>query len=222
MLRHFAKSSNFAPTRPGRMIVRTLPRMPDDGELVERLRAGDEQAFVVLVGRYQPSMLRLARTFVPNAMVAEEVVQDSWLGVLRGIDRFEGRAPLKAWIFQIVVNRARSTGVREHRGAPDLGGTITVDPARFDSSGQWIAPPQHWSDRVVDRLFAEKAADRIHAALEELPPAQQQVVTLRDVEGLTSTVVCDVLQITEANQRVLLHRGRARLRQILEAEFGKL
>jgi RNA polymerase sigma-70 factor, ECF subfamily len=195
--------------------------MAADADLVDRLRSGDEKAFVELVGRYQDSMLRLARTFVSTSAVAEEVVQDTWLGVLRGLDRYEGRGSLKAWMFQILVNRARTSGVREHRSVPIGDSGHTVDQARFDATGAWISPPQHWSDAVVDRLFADKAADRIHRALEELPPGQRQVVTLRDVEGLTSTLVCDLLDISEGNQRVLLHRGRAHLRQILEAEFGE-
>ena len=195
--------------------------MEGDQELVDRLQAGDEQAFVQLVGRYQDSMLRLARSFVPSAVVAEEVVQDTWLAILRGLDGYERRAPLKAWMFQILVNRARTTGVREHRSVPVSDASRTVDAARFDASGQWISPPQHWSDDVVDRLVADKAAVRIRSAIEELPSGQRQVVTLRDVEGLTSTLVCELLEVSEANQRVLLHRGRARLRQILEIEFGR-
>src|SRR5271170_4850150 len=188
----------------------------EDSELVARLRAGDEQAFVALVARHHSSMLRLARAFVSSSAVAEEVVQDTWLGVVRGIDGFAGRSSFKTWLLQILVNRARSTGVREHRSVAIGDAAPAVDRSRFDASGAWMSPPQHWIEDSEDRLLAESLAQRIRATLEELPPRQREVLTLRDVDGLTGKEVCEVLEISEANQRVLLHRGRSHLRQALE------
>jgi len=188
----------------------------EEGELVARLRAGDEQAFVALVARHHSSMLGLARAFVSSPAVAEEVVQDTWLGVVRGIDGFAGRSSFRTWLFHILVNRARSTGAREHRSVAIGDAAPAVDRSRFDASGAWMAPPQHWVEDSEDRLSAEALADRIHVALEELPPRQREVVTLRDVDGLSSREVCEVLDISEGNQRVLLHRGRSRLREALE------
>src|SRR5271156_1187688 len=179
-----------------------------DEQLLGRLRAGDEDAFVTLVARHHATMLRLARSFVSSGAVAEEVVQDTWLGVVRGLDGFAGRASFKTWLLQILVNRARSTGVREHRSIAIGDAAPAVDRSRFDASGAWMSPPQHWVEDSEDRLSAE--------ALEELPPRQREVVTLRDVDGLSSREVCEVLDISEGNQRVLLHRGRSRLREALE------
>jgi RNA polymerase sigma-70 factor, ECF subfamily len=193
-----------------------------DLTLLERLRRGDEQAFVLLVQRYRDSMLRIAACYVPGPAVAEEVVQDTWVAVLRGLAAFEGRSSVRTWLFRILVNRARTTGERERRSiavGDDLG--PTVDQARFDSTGHWSAPPAHWVDQLEDRLIAEKMASRIRTAMLDLPTRQREVVTLRDIEGLSSDEVCSVLEITDANQRVLLHRGRSRLRQVLETEFGR-
>jgi RNA polymerase sigma-70 factor (ECF subfamily) len=197
-----------------------LRPVTDDLELLARLRAGDEAAFVFLVGRYRDSMTRVARGFVPNWAVAEEVVQDAWLGVVIGVDRFEGRSSFKTWLFTILVNRARSAGAREHRSVPVDPGGAAVDGARFDATGHWAIPPEAWSEEVDDRLFAAGAKPALRAALDELPDRQRQVVTLRDVEGLSSPEVCAVLGITEANQRVILHRGRSRLRQAVEDKVG--
>jgi RNA polymerase sigma-70 factor (ECF subfamily) len=192
----------------------------DEDELIERLRAGDEQAFVELVDRYHASMLRVASGFVPNRAVAEEVVQDTWLGVLRGIGRFEGRSSLKTWMFRILVNRARTTGGREPRTVQlDTGDGGSVD--RFTAEGTWLEPPTAWSDEVEDRLAAPAIAARIRDMVEQLPDAQRQVVTLRDVEGLSSSDVCGMLGITEGNQRVLLHRARTRVRAMLADDLGK-
>jgi RNA polymerase sigma-70 factor (ECF subfamily) len=191
-----------------------------DGELVARLRAGEEQAFVQLVSRHHAAMLRLASSFVSSNAVAEEVVQDTWLGVLRGIDGFAGRSSFKTWLLRILVNRARSTGVRERRTIAVGDAGPAVDASRFDSSGAWMSPPQHWIEDSDDRMVAEGASAQIATALCELPERQRQVVTLRDVEGLSGQEVCAVLEITDANQRVLLHRGRSHLRQALEDELG--
>jgi RNA polymerase sigma-70 factor (ECF subfamily) len=189
-----------------------------DGDLVARLRAGDERAFATLVDQYHSSLIRLAATYVPSRAVAEEVVQDTWLGVLQGIDRFEGRSSVKTWLFRILVNRARSTGPRERRTVSLDDGDATVDPRRFGSTGHWVDPPAPWTDDVEDRLMAAGIVDRVRVAVDALPAGQRQVVVLRDVEGLSSIEVCSVLGISEGNQRVLLHRGRSRVRRGFEHE----
>jgi RNA polymerase sigma-70 factor, ECF subfamily len=196
-------------------------RLPADEDLclLARLRDGDEDAFVTLVGRHHDSMLRLARTFVHSHAVAEEVVQETWVGVLRGIDRFEGRSSLRTWLLAILVNRARSVGSREARSVPASGSdgfVAAVDGSRFDSSGAWSSPPEQWTEAVEERIGAAAMRDEILVALSEMPERQRAVVMLRDVDGLRSDEVCDVLELTAANERVLLHRGRSRLRQALE------
>jgi len=193
--------------------------MEADGELLVRLRSGDERAFVSLVQRYQEQMLRLATSFVPNQAVAEEVVQDTWLALLRGLDGFEERSSLKTWLFSILVNQARTTGTREHRSVPVPDPEPAVDPARFDAGGSWADPPEQWVEAAEGRLEAGKLADRLRALMDELPARQRQVVLLRDVDELSSEEVCSVLAISDGNQRVLLHRGRSRLRQLFEDEF---
>ena len=192
-----------------------------DAELLSRLRAGDEGAFAELAGKYQSAMLSLARGYVPTGAVAEEVVQDTWVGVLRGIDRFEHRSTLRTWLFRILVNRAISAGVRERRSVPLDDLEPVVDASRFDAGGTWKVPPEPWADQVDDKVIAAKMAARIRAAIGELPLHQREVVTLRDVQGLSSEEVCAILGISQANQRVLLHRGRSKLRQIVESEFGR-
>jgi RNA polymerase sigma-70 factor (ECF subfamily) len=193
----------------------------DDTELLDRLRAGDEQAFVVLVRRHHDPMIALACSFVPSRAVAEEVVQDTWMGVLRGIGGFEGRSSFRTWLFRILVNRARTAGARERRSVAVGDAEAAVDASRFDAAGAWTAPPEQWIEDIDDRLRAGKLAGRIRLAIEELPARQREVVTLRDLEGLTSDEVCEVLEISDGNQRVLLHRGRSRVRQVLETEFGR-
>jgi RNA polymerase sigma-70 factor, ECF subfamily len=188
----------------------------EDHELVTRLRAGEERAFVELAARHHAAMLQLASSFVSSPAIAEEVVQDTWLAVLRGIERFAGRSTFKTWLLQILVNRARSTGVREHRSVAIGDATPAVDRSRFDASGAWMSPPQHWVEDSEDRVLAEGLADRLHATLKRLPARQREVLLLRDVDGLSSPEVCEVLEISEGNQRVLLHRGRSQLRQALE------
>jgi RNA polymerase sigma-70 factor, ECF subfamily len=193
--------------------------MESDGDLLFRLRSGDERAFVSLVERYHEPMLRLATSFVPSRAVAEEVVQDTWLAVLRGLDGFQGRSSLRTWVFRILVNRARTTGTREQRSVPVADPEPVVDPARFDASGSWADPPEHWIDAAEGRMQAGQLANRIRAGMDGLPARQRQVVMLRDVEEMGSEEVCAVLAISEVNQRVLLHRGRSRLRQLFEDEF---
>ena len=194
----------------------TLPPMESDAELIRRLRVGDEQAFVALVERYNSSMLRMASSFVPNRAVAEEVVQDTWLAVLRGIAGFEGRSSLRTWVFAILVNRARSTGTREQRSIPVADTGPVVDSSRFGPDGTWSSPPEHWIEEAEDRLAAGKLADLLRSAMDDLPVRQREVVVLHDMEGMSSEEVCKVLAISEGNQRVLLHRGRSKLRQVLE------
>jgi RNA polymerase sigma-70 factor, ECF subfamily len=194
--------------------------MEADASLLRRLRGGDERAFSDLVERYHSSMLRLALSFVPSRAVAEEVVQDTWLAMLRGLDRFEGRSSLRTWLFTILVNRARTTGVREARSVPVADAGPAVDASRFGPSGAWAVPPEHWVEEAENRIDAAKLSESLRGAMDLLPARQREVVLLRDVEGLTSNEVCDVLAISEANQRVLLHRGRSKLRQALESELG--
>jgi RNA polymerase sigma-70 factor (ECF subfamily) len=206
-----------------------MRRVEMDAELLGRLRDGDEDAFVMLVGRYQQPMLRFARTMVPSHAVAEEAVQDTWMGVVRGIDQFEGRSSLRTWLFRILVNRARSAGSSERRsgggGAPGstdsrpVGMTEegpAVDPSLFDTRGSWIVPVSRWGEEHEDRLDAATMAPFLKVALDNLPPRQRQVVLLRDLEGLSGNEVCDVLGVSPGNQRLLLHRGRNQLRRELE------
>jgi RNA polymerase sigma-70 factor, ECF subfamily len=190
--------------------------MESDADLIRRLRVGDEQAFVALVGRYNGSMLRVALSFVPSRAVAEEVVQDTWLAVLRGIAGFEGRSSLRTWVFTILVNRARSTGTREQRSIPMADAGPAVDSSRFGLDGGWSSPPEHWIEEAEDRLAAGKLTDLLQSAMDDLPARQREIVVLRDMEGMSSEEVCKVLAISEGNQRVLLHRGRSKLRQVLE------
>ncbi|HEY1616084.1 MAG TPA: sigma-70 family RNA polymerase sigma factor [Streptosporangiaceae bacterium] len=198
-----------------------MPEDPDS-ELVSRLRAGDEGAFAELAGKYQGVMFSMARGYVPSGAVAEEVVQDAWMGVLRGIDRFECRSSFRTWLLRILVNRAISAGVRERRSVPVDDMVPVVGASWFDADGGWVVPPEPWSDQVDDKVIAAKVAARILAAIDELPLRQREVVTLRDVQGLSSEEVCAVLNISHANQRVLLHRGRSKLRQVIGSEFGSV
>jgi RNA polymerase sigma-70 factor (ECF subfamily) len=206
--------------RPARTEGDTLPAMELDEELLRRLRAGDERAFVVLVERYNGAMFRLALSFVDSRAVAEEVVQDTWLAALRGLVRFEGRSSLKTWLFTILVNRARTTGVREARSFPLADAGPAVDASRFGPSGAWASPPEQWIEEAENRVDAAKVKQLLQGSFDALPARQREVVLLRDVEGLSSTEVCTVLAISEANQRVLLHRGRSKIRQSLESELG--
>lgn len=190
--------------------------MDDDHALIERLRAGDEAAFVEVVGRYQPRLLRVAQATVGSRAVAEEVCQDTWLAVVRGVDRFEERASFRTWLFHVLLNRARSSATSEQRA-----GRADEDAVeRFDADGEWAEPPVPWSERVDDRLVAEHLARRIRDLLPTLPEHQRQVVVLRDIEGIDAGEVSAILGITEGNVRVLLHRARARLRHDLSLELG--
>ena len=195
--------------------------------LVEGLRAGDEDAFVELMRLYGPSMLRIAQLYVRSRAVAEEVVQDAWLAVLKGIARFEGRSSLKTWLFRILTNTAKTRAVREARSIPfsalavDEEDDSAVDPDRFMGPdarfpGHWSSPPASWGAPAEERVVAAETLDVIKAAIDRLPPAQALVITMRDVEGLSSEEVCNALEISETNQRVLLHRARTKVRHALE------
>ena len=199
-------------------MTRRSTEVDTEVDLVARLRDGDESAFAELVERYHPAMVRLALTRVRSRAVAEEVAQDAWLGLLRGIDRFEERSSLRSWLFRIVVNRAISTGVRERAHLPVRDDELEHRDGRFSQDGWWVTPPAHWADEVLDRMTAPALAARVRQVIGELPHQQQAVVTLRDVDGLTSAEVCEILDITEGNQRVLLHRARTRIRAALEQE----
>jgi len=188
-----------------------------DAGLVERLRAGDESAFAELVRQYQPRLLRLAEATVGSRAVAEEACQDTWLAVVKGVARFEGRSSFKTWLFRVMLNRARTSATREQRAGRADGEMVE----RFDANGAWAEPPVPWSDLVDDRLVAERLARRVHDLLPKLPDQQRQVVVLRDVEGLDPLEVASLLGISDGNQRVLLHRGRAKLRELLTVEMGK-
>ena len=199
----------------------------DDASLLAALRSGDEGAFVHLVERYHSSLVRLAQLYV-HSSAAEDVAQETWLGVLHGLDSFEGRASLKTWLFRILVNRARSRAVRDGRSLPlsslvqqEIGSVETaVDPSRFRSAddpwpGHWLLKPAA-DDLPEQRLLAAELSEQVSEALATLPPAQREVVSLRDVQGLTSDEVCQLLALSEGNQRVLLHRGRSKIRALLE------
>jgi RNA polymerase sigma-70 factor (ECF subfamily) len=186
-----------------------------DATLVDKMRLGDEAAFREIVRRYQDRLVRLTESIVGSRAVAQEVTQDTWLAVLRGVDRFEGRSSFKTWLFNIASNRARSTVHKESRaGRPD----DTIGDERFDKNGAWASPPEPWADRVDDRLIANDLAHRVRALMSQLPEQQRAVITLRDVEGVSSEDVTKMLGVTEGNQRVLLHRGRAKLRALLAEE----
>jgi RNA polymerase sigma-70 factor, ECF subfamily len=187
----------------------------DDADLLARLRDGDESAFATLVDRHHAAMVRLARAYVPTDAVAEEVAQEAWLGVLRGLSRFEGRSSLRTWIYRIVVNQAKTHGARERRLAADESlSEPAVDPERF-AGGAWSRPPAPWA-QVEHRLLAAEAGAMVRKAIEGLPSLQQLVINMRDVAGLPADEVCRLLDLTDGNQRVLLHRARSRVRSSLE------
>jgi RNA polymerase sigma-70 factor, ECF subfamily len=203
----------------------------DEQELVERLRAGDEATFAALVDEYQASFVRVARMYVRDTATAEDVAAETWLAVLNGIDRFEGRSSLKTWLFRILTNRAKKRGEREARSLPfsALGepGEPAVDSDRFlpddpsTPAGVWKNLPRRWEGEPEERLLAGEARDLILATIEGLPPSQRAAITLRDIEGLSAEDVRNVLGITDTNQRVLLHRARSTVRRALEGYFGE-
>ena len=205
-----------------------------DAALVERLSAGEQAAFAELVERYSGALMRLARVYVPSQAVAEEVVQETWLGVLRGLERFERRSSFRTWVFQIALNQARTRGERERRTIPFAsladhevsGDGPAVDPERFLGADHdrwphhWATPPRRWDESPERHAESAETLARVREAIERLPPVQRVVITLRDVYGCESAEVCNALDVSETNQRVLLHRARSRVRAELESYFA--
>ena len=202
----------------------------EDRELLESLRRGSEQDFLTLVERNQPAMLRVAIGFVESRAAAEEVVQEAWLGILKGLESFQGRSSLRGWMFAILVNCARARRAREARSTPfsalETEGEDdepAVDPSRFLGAdhprwpGHWSSPPQHWAE---EKLSTKETLQLVERAIAGLPEAQKQVITLRDVEGWSSEETCAALGISEGNQRVLLHRARSKVRARMEELLG--
>jgi RNA polymerase sigma-70 factor (ECF subfamily) len=199
---------------------------PQETDLLMRLRAGDERAFEALVERHHAVMLAVARTYVRTHAAAEEVVQDAWLGVLKGLDRFEGRSSLRTWIVSIVVNTARTRAVRDARTVPfssveSASGQVAVSPDRFRGPedafpGHWNRYPRDWRSLPEEVLLGQEIIDVAMRAIKELPAAQQAVIKMRDVDGWTGEEVCAALNISPGNQRVLLHRARSQVRAALE------
>jgi RNA polymerase sigma-70 factor, ECF subfamily len=210
---------------------KTSPQEQDEA-LVAALRRGDADAFAELVDRHSRAMLRVALAYVPSHAAAEEVVQETWIAVMRGIDRFEGRSSLKTWIFRILTNVAMRSGARERRSTPfsalavaeDTGGP-SVDPDRFLPAddeyfpGHWAIAPAPWPT-PEEGLLAGETREVIAAAISALPDAQRTVIALRDIEGWSSEEVCEALEISGGNQRILLHRARSRVRNAIEAYYG--
>ncbi len=211
----------------------TRPRAyPEDVDVVAGLRDGSEVTFGALIDLHQGSMLRVARIYVADRSAAEDVVQETWMAVIRGIDRFDGRSSIKTWIFRILTNRAKTMGQRASRVVPvsSVSGSAeaagpAVDPDRFFDSrhpswpGHWCNPPSRWTDGPEDRVATKEAVSVVLKAITALPPAQREVVTLRDVECWSATEVCNALGLSETNQRVLLHRGRSKVRRHLEDHY---
>lgn len=211
----------------GAMDASPVALSPSDAEVLERLRRGDEDAFMALVERLQPQMVRVARMYVSTGAAAEEVAQDAWLAVLRGLDRFEGRSSLRTWIFSIVANLAKTRGQRDARSVPfsSLAGDAdegVLDPAWFQGPedrfpGGWVTFPRSWSAVPEDRLLGDETLAVVRRAIERLPPQQATVIRMRDVLGMSSEEVRNALGLSETNQRVLLHRARSKVRRALDA-----
>ncbi len=204
----------------------------NEANLVAGLRSRDDRAFEFLIDRYYAPLLRLALSYVPSRAVAEEVVQETWIGVLRGIDGFEGRASLSTWMYRILLNIARTRGVKENRsvpfaaiGAVDDETSINLDrflPSGAQNEHHWSTLPASWEHVPEERLLGTETLAEIRASLEALPSAQREVVVMRDVVGLSSAEVCNALDISETNQRVLLHRGRSKVRAALEQHLEEI
>jgi RNA polymerase sigma-70 factor (ECF subfamily) len=206
----------------------------DEAVLLAHLREGDEAAFAWLVDQYSSALLRLAVDYVSSRASAEEVVQETWVGVIRGMDKFEGRSSVKTWVYRILMNIARTRGARESRTVPfsaaptalSEGSGPAFDPERFlpqnhdEWPGHWASVPQPWENQPEDRLLARETMELVKVCIANLPAAQREVTVLRDVDGLSAAETCDLLGITDASQRVLLHRGRSKIRAALEHHFG--
>ena len=200
-----------------------------EAALLARLRSGDERAFETLVERLYPTMLAVARHHVSSRAVAEEVVQEAWLGVLKGLDRFEGRSSLKTWILRILVNTAKTRGARDARTVPfaslaPVGEEPAVEPERFRGPddpfpGHWRAYPGNWQRLPEEALADRETLDVVLSTIQQLPPPQRLVITMRDIQGCDAAEVCEVLDVSEGNQRVLLHRARSKVRSALERRF---
>jgi RNA polymerase sigma-70 factor (ECF subfamily) len=206
----------------------------EDWELVRRLSSGDEAAFMMLIDRYQMPLLRLAMVYVPSRAVAEEVVQETWLAVLEGLHRFEGRSSLKTWIFRILANRAKTRALREGRTIPfssladaqDDADEPAVEPERFLPAGEpwtggWVTLPARWEESPEERLLSQETRACIQQAIDDLSPNQREIITLRDIEGWSSEETRNFLGVSEGNQRVLLHRARAKVRSALEKYYDE-
>ncbi len=208
--------------------ITTLP----DHELIVRLRSGDETTFARLVEHYHASMVRIAAIYVNEYTVAEEVVQDTWIAILKGLDRFEGRSSLKTWIFTILSNRAKTRATRESRYVPlelndepddDSSNAVRFNPAGHPDAGVWAdgSIPHEWESIPETQLLGQETRSIIFHTIESLSPNQQQVIRLRDVDGFSAEEVCNMLQLSESNQRVLLYRARERVRQALDSYFAQ-
>jgi RNA polymerase sigma-70 factor, ECF subfamily len=210
----------------------------DDSLLLEKLLKGDEEAFVSLVTRYHAPMLRLVMIYIPNRFLAEEVVQETWLGVLQSLKNFEGRSSLKTWIFRILTNRMKTRLQREGRSVPfssfsnrddesseveggDPDWFLPLGSAMVPGRGLWISLPSNWNDIPEERLLSQETQACISSAIDALSPQQRQVILLRDIAGWSAQEVCDVLTMSEGNQRVLLHRARSHVRRALEHYFNE-
>ena len=201
--------------------------------LLSALRAGDEAAFTELVRTQTPSLIMLARLNLSDLAAAEEVVQETWIGFLESLERFEGRASVRTWLYRILLNKARTRQSKDARTVPfssveeeGIPYEPSVDPGRLRGSddqwpGHWVSAPPSWSDIPENRFLASETFSVVDEALRGLPPAQREVVTLRDIDGWSSTEVCNVLGLSETNQRVLLHRGRSRVREALERHLSE-
>src|SRR3954470_10051685 len=209
------------------MSTARAPALPD-AEIVAALKRGDETVFGTIVDAWSPGLMRMAQMFVRDRAVAEEVVQETWVAVIRGIDRFEGRSSLKTWIYRILMNTAKTRGQRESRSIPFSAAArddeAAVDPDRFLGpdhrwAGGWMLGPSEWQTPEEELLQGE-TRDAILAAIEELPESQRAVITMRDVEGFGPEEVAETLGITDGNQRVLLHRARSKVRRAIEAHLG--
>jgi RNA polymerase sigma-70 factor (ECF subfamily) len=190
----------------------------DDTELLAHLLGGDESAFTELVRRYHPTLVKVARYYVASGASAEDVAQDTWIAVIKGVEKFEGRSSFKTWLLRICVNRARTSGVKEHRSIPvdPTASGPSVPARRFDQGGTWSDPPVPFTESIDTRLDNAAIVEAVRIAIDSLGEPQQAVVTLRDVEGLTTQEVATLLGLSEANVRVILHRGRAQVRGIVE------
>jgi RNA polymerase sigma-70 factor (ECF subfamily) len=198
----------------------------DDRRIIVGLRAGDEAVFAEMVDKYHGSLVRVAMRYVPSRAIAEEVAQDTWIGVIEGIDRFEGRSTVKTWLYRILIYRARARGERERRTTPMSAlehdeSAPSVPTERFRGSdalwaGHWATPPKRWDGESEDRLLAAETRAIIDAAIGRLPQAQRDVIVLRDISNFSAAEVCELLDVTESNERVLLHRARSKVRAALE------